>query len=139
MRRRESPRRRRPVAAPGRERRSLIGDAGQLFGLVLLLQCADQLLQSSVHDLGQLVEREIDAMVGDPALREIVSADAFGTIARADLELARASLGLLALVALSGGQAGFEQRQGARAILVLRAFVLALDHDAGRQVSDADR
>ena len=37
-----------------------------------------------------------------------------------------------------GEQPRLQQRQRARAVLVLRALVLALDHDARRQVRDAD-
>ena len=35
--------------------------------------------------LRQLVEREIDAVIADAALRKIVGADALGAVARADL------------------------------------------------------
>ena len=39
--------------------------------------------------LWQLVEREIDAMIGDAALREIIGADALAALAAPDHELAR--------------------------------------------------
>ena len=39
-------------------------------------------------DLRQLVERQIDAVIGDAALRKIIGADALGAVARADLALA---------------------------------------------------
>ncbi len=35
----------------------------------------------AVHDVIHLVQREVDAVVGDAALREIVGADALGTVA----------------------------------------------------------
>ena len=60
----------------------------EFFGLVLLIRAPDQLLDLAVHDVVELVQRQIDAVVGDPALREIIGADAFGAVARADLELA---------------------------------------------------
>src|ERR1700677_2321723 len=73
----------------------------QLFSLVLLIQRPDQFVEIAVHDIVEFVQREIDAMVGDSALREVIGADAFGTIARADLQLAR--LRLLALLLLAFG------------------------------------
>jgi len=36
----------------------------QLFGLVLLVEGGDELADAAVHDLVELVEREIDAMFG---------------------------------------------------------------------------
>ena len=42
------------------------------------------------------------------------------------------------LLLLGGQQPCLQQRHGARAILVLRAFVLAFDHQAGGQMRDAD-
>ena len=41
-------------------------------------------VQLAVHDALDLVERQVDAVVGDAALREVVGADALGTVARAD-------------------------------------------------------
>ncbi len=55
---------------------------------MLAPQRADELIESAVHDVREPVEREIDAMVRDAALREIVGADAFGAVAGADLAAA---------------------------------------------------
>ena len=61
----------------------------QQLGLVLGDQRVDDLVQRlALHHLGQIVERQVDAVVGDAALREIVGADALGAVARADLVLA---------------------------------------------------
>jgi hypothetical protein len=46
----------------------------QLFCLVLLIERANQLIEIAFHDIVELVQREIDAMVGDAALREILGA-----------------------------------------------------------------
>ena len=78
-------------------------------------------------------------MVGQPALREVVGADALAAIARADLQPARFGLRRGLFGPLLVEQARLQQRHRARAILVLAALVLALDDDAGRQVRDADR
>src|SRR5262245_28885063 len=76
-------------------------------------------------------------MIGDAPLREVVGADAFGAIAAADLQFARLRLRTLLPLLFRGKQPRSEQRHGARAVLVLRAFVLTLDHDAAWQMRDA--
>ena len=55
----------------------------ELFGLVFLIERPNQLIEIAVHDVVELVEREIDAMIGDAPLRKIVGADALGAVARA--------------------------------------------------------
>src|SRR5476651_476338 len=71
-------------------------------GLMLGHQCIDDLVERfALDDLRQFVEREVDAVIAHAPLRKIVGADAFGTIARADLAAAllRASgIDLLLLV-----------------------------------------
>src|SRR6201999_4164697 len=52
---------------------------GQLCGLVLRRQRVDQFAQRFARDhLRPLVERQVDAVIGDAALRKIVGADALG-------------------------------------------------------------
>ena len=87
-----------------------------------------------------LVERQVDAVVGDPALRKVVGADALAErspLPISDLRVAACLLccSLHLLVVDARGQHGHRLRL----VLVLRAIVLALDHDAGRQVRDAHR
>ena len=61
----------------------------QQLGLMVGDQRVDDLAQRLALDhLRQIVERQIDAVVGDAALREIIGADALGAIAGADLVLA---------------------------------------------------
>ena len=43
-----------------------------------------QFIEIAINQLRNFVQRQIDAMVGDAALRKIVGTDAFGTIATAD-------------------------------------------------------
>src|SRR5205814_4999563 len=75
---------------------ALFGERGKLLGLVLGEQRLRQLRKVAIHDVVDLVEGEPDAVVGDPSLRKIVSADALGTVARADQGFARGGfLGLL--------------------------------------------
>ena len=49
-------------------------------------QRVDQFAQRLAgNHLWKLIEREVDAMVGDAALRKIIGADALGAVAGADL------------------------------------------------------
>src|SRR5699024_4051621 len=65
---------------------------GELFGLVFAGQGADDSVQVAGHDVVEFVQRQVDAVVGDSALREVVGANAFGAIAAADQFLARGGL-----------------------------------------------
>src|SRR3546814_10520273 len=47
-------------------------DCGQPLGFVLGNQRADQLVHLAFEDFGQAVERQVAAVIGDAALREIV-------------------------------------------------------------------
>src|SRR5688572_2006292 len=77
-------------AAPaGSGRLGFLSELRQLLGLVLGSERRDQLVNLTIHDLVDLVEGEVDAMVGHPPLREIVGADALGAVAAADQGLAR--------------------------------------------------
>src|SRR5699024_1636457 len=57
---------------------------GQLLGLVFAGQRADHFVQVAGHDVIKLVQRQVDAVVGDPALGEIVGTNALGAVAAAD-------------------------------------------------------
>src|SRR5262245_65323873 len=63
------------------------GERRELLHLVLGGKCADQIVELAVHDALDLVEREVDAVVGHPALGEVVGADALRAVAGADQEL----------------------------------------------------
>ena len=78
---------------------SIANRRGEFLGLEFVLQRGQQFVHRAIHHIRQLVQREVDAVVGDAALREIVGADAFGAIAAAHLQLARLRLraGLLFL------------------------------------------
>src|SRR5258705_143406 len=73
-------------------------EAGELLGLVLGGERAGQVGKVAVHDRVDLVQREVDAVVGHASLREVVGADAVGAIAAADeaLPLGRFLRGSLA-------------------------------------------
>ena len=48
-------------------------------------QCINDLVQISVHDLIQIVDRQADAVVGAAILREVVGADLLAAVAGAHL------------------------------------------------------
>src|SRR5882672_6595718 len=116
---------------------TLIGERGELLGLVLGEQRLRQLEEIAVHDVVDLVEGETDAVIGDPSLRKIISADALGAVPRTDQGFARGGfLGLL-LAQLPVLDARRQHRESLFLVLVLGAPVLAFHDDAGRQMRDS--
>ena len=57
--------------------------------LVVGDQRVDHLVELAHHHAVELVERQVDAVVGQPPLRKIVGADALRAVARADLQFSR--------------------------------------------------
>ena len=96
----------------------------------------------SSSDAGEhLLERhvQLDAVVGDAALREVVGPDLLG--ARAGADLCAAGGRLLGRLTLALGLVDARAQHAHRllAVLQLRALVLHRDDDPGRQVRDAHR
>jgi hypothetical protein len=109
------------------------------LGLMLCGKRRADFVEIPVHDVVDLVEREIDAVVGHAALREVVGADAIRPVARADEALPLRGLFLGRLLHLLLLDARGEHAPGLLAVLVLAAAVLALDHDARRKVREPHR
>src|SRR5699024_8776327 len=63
---------------------SVGAEGGQLFGLVLGKQRVDDGIELAGHDVVELVQRQIDAMIGDSALRKVIGANALRPVATAD-------------------------------------------------------
>src|SRR6184192_3064073 len=101
----------------------------ELLGLKLLRERVDDLVEVAVHYGVDLVERQIDPVIGHAALRKVVRANALAPIARPDQALAVRGFLLLALLALLFDEARSQHRHRLRAIAMLRAIVLALDDD----------
>src|ERR1700730_11743987 len=113
--------------------------AVEAFLPVELDQCSDQLVDISLHELVDLVQRQADAVIGHPSLRKIIGANPFVAATAADerTPLLRTLLIDLLLLVLEDAAAQLSHRLGF--VLVLALFILALDDNAGRQVRDANR
>src|SRR5262249_10044442 len=117
----------------------LLGERSQLLGLQLGLQRLRQLGEVPVHDVVDLVQRESDAMIGDPSLREVVGAYALGAVTRPYERLARSGFLRLLLTHLLVLDARRQDGERLFLVLVLRACVLALHHYSGRKMRDSHR
>src|SRR5262249_45090574 len=111
----------------------------QHLGLVVRDQRIDHRVELAFDDAIERVQREIDAMVGDPALREVVRSDALRTVAGAVHALAVG--GDLAPLRLLGAleEACAQDLQRLRLVLVLRLLVLTGDDEAAGHVRHAYR
>ena len=103
------------------------------------MQAVYEILNVPIEDAGDVENTVPDSVIGDASVLEIVSANLFRAISGADLRApCRAESGacllLLKLIEAS-------EQDGARLDLVLKlaALILALHHDSGRYVSEADR
>src|SRR5262249_49217645 len=109
----------------------------ELARVMLGDQSIDQLVErGAFQHLVELVQRQADAVIGDPPLGEIVGADALRAVARADLALALRGPRVGRLLALQLIEARAQHLHGKAAILMLR-FLGRDDDEAGRQVRDA--
>src|SRR3546814_9462701 len=67
---------------------SVMPQGSQLLCLVLGKQGIRQFVQVAIHNMPQLVQRKVDAVIGDTALRVVISTYALGTITRTHQALA---------------------------------------------------
>src|SRR5262245_13507859 len=109
-------------------------------GLALLLgaERLGELAEIAVEHLVEAVDRELDPMVGHAVLREVVGPDLLRPLARPDLRPARRrKLGLLFLP-FELVEPRAEDTHRLDSILELRLLVLHGDHEARREVRDAN-
>src|SRR5262245_40462535 len=112
---------------------------GPLEGTPALLggERLGELVEVAGEDLVELVDRQFDAMVGDPVLREVVRADLLRALPGADLGAPRfRDLRLLAL-ALDLVEPRPQDPHCLLLVLELRLLVLHRDDEPRRQVGDA--
>ena len=96
----------------------------------------DEFIEVAFDEVGEVVERQLDAVVGDAVLREIVGADFFAAFARADLVFADGGVFGVFLGDLAFEQARAQHGQGARPVFYLRAFVGAAHDESAGLVND---
>ncbi len=106
---------------------------------MLRRQRADQFVEVAVHDHVDLVQRQIDPVVGHAALRKVVGADAVAAVARADQVAPRGGFLRLRRAQLHVLQTRRQHLHRLVLVAVLAAVVLAFDDDAGRQVGQPHR
>src|ERR1041384_4815128 len=131
------------------ERRRLVDDvenahtaSGRYFGQTLVVvfrhQIFDQLIQVAFHDGGQVLDGEVDAVVGDTVLGEVVGADFFAAVARADLVAAGGGHPGLLFFLLVGEKPGAKNAEGFGLVLQLGTFVGAANDETAGLVVDLD-
>ena len=86
--------------------------------------------------MSSFVKREVDAVIGHPALRVVVGADALAAVAGADQRFAQTSLFACAASRSRSSRRG-EHFHRARLVLMLRAAILTFHDHTGRDVHDA--
>ena len=88
----------------------------------------------SVHDLIQIVERQLDPVIRDPALRKIIGADFFRTVAGSDLAASQIRFSVMPLLQLQVIELGTQEREGFILILQLGPLGLGIDDNTGWQM-----
>ena len=102
------------------------------------MQGFDHIAQVALHDAQEFVERQVDAVVGEAPLREVVGADAIASIATADEAFALGSVFSGTFRPVFFLDTCGQHPQRLRLVAVLAAAILALRHDTGGQMGDAN-
>src|SRR5699024_6022789 len=114
--------------------RSWSGAVGQAAGLFVVDEGVADFVEFTVEELVEAVDREADAVIGDPVLFEVVGADLFGASARPGLITARFGLGFGLFVLLLFEETGGEHLHGPGTVLVLGLLILHRHDDPGWSV-----
>ena len=112
---------------------SQVGELGFAVGV---LKRVDKLGDVSVDDLRQTVERKPDAVVREPVLRKIVSANALGAVAASDLVFALCGVFGAFFFLLFFVNARKKNFHRFSTVAKLGAFVRTINHDSGRFVDN---
>ena len=94
--------------------------------------------QVAIENVVELVEGQVDAVIGQPALRKIVGADALRAVAAAHEASSLRCLARMRLLCLTVAKAGGQHFHGLVLVAMLGPFVLTFNHQSGWQVGDAD-
>src|SRR3989449_56615 len=101
-------------------------------------QRVDHVVEIAVHHLGKIVDGVVDAMVGDPVLREVVRTDLLRPVAGADLGAPLPGPRRFLLGEHLVEQPRAQHLERLDLVLELALLVLALHHEAGGEVCDPD-
>ena len=111
----------------------------QTLGVLGYDQVIDAVLNIAVHEGRKVVDRVVDAVVGDTPLRVVVGADLGRAVARRDHRLTLRGDLVEVLRVLEVEDARAELLERLVEVLELRLLVLALHDDTGRNVREANR
>src|SRR5437762_423600 len=111
----------------------------EALGLVVGTQGVHQRRELAVHDVGKLMQRQADAVIGHAILGKIVRADFFGAVAGFDLAAPLGHDGGLLLFLLHFIEARAKNAHGFGAIFNLRFLVLLRNDEPAGDMRDAYR
>ena len=95
--------------------------------------CINDFLDIPVHDLVQLVQGQVDTVVGHTTLREIVGTDLLGTVPGTDLASSGFCLCIVSLLASPYRKALHAEAANAFVLILdLGLFRLAVNNNTGR-------
>src|SRR5262245_47891076 len=114
------------------------GDFLELLGVVERRHLIEQLADVAFEHVVELMSREVDAMVGDAALREVIRANLFGSFAGAHLAAPILGDRVLLFLHLHFIETRAQHFHRLRAILDLRLLILLRHDDAGGDVREAN-
>src|SRR5205823_13822105 len=97
-----------------------------------------QLAHVAGDDIIELVEREIDAVIGEAILGKVVGADAIAAVAAADKRAPLLGPLPMDFLLLHFVKPAAEDAHGPLAVLVLAALILAFHLETGRDVADTN-
>ena len=109
----------------------------EAFGFVVSHEAIDEGSELAIHDFGELVDGQADAVIGDAVLRIIVRANFLGAVTGFDLAAALGADGGLLLFEFHFVETRAQDAHGLGAIFDLRFFVLLRDDQAAGNVRDA--
>ena len=112
--------------------------SGEPVAYILGQQWLDHRIDPAGENFVERVQRQVDPVVGDPALGKVVGTNPLRAITGTDQQLTLTGNGIGRGAGLLIIEFGRQPGHRPGAVLVLGAFFLALHDNAGRQVRDAN-